>query len=137
MELEILTDKEKLNEWITLCLKFKLLNRSDISYLEKSIEFTGYGSVIPLSMYGITPTSIKSAIELVDNSKANELAMYVLQALCGILRFKDIETEFVFWIKTKKRFIESFSIDFTDSIMPYYVIKDTFGVYERVKEYLI
>ena len=118
-----MTDREKLNVWNKVCIKNKWSDKYELDswLLRSGITFTPSGSAIPSQVFMLDN---KYNIELQVNGTTGEgLATLVIQALSGIIIFKDLESEKYFWEAVKKRFKDQFDIKIPIDIIPIYLRK--------------
>lgn len=135
MQMEILSDQDKVIEWATLCSNHGWMSEHDFDVLlnQMMVRFTAHGSAVPVGPFAFLIDSKEKAQKIVDSSDTKKIAKLVLQALCGILQFNGIESEYVFWVDVQKKMIEEFATEVPEEIVPYYVTKDTFNVEKRLR----
>lgn len=135
MQMEMLSDQEKVIEWATLCSNHGWMSEKDfdVFFNQMMVRFTQHGSAVPLGPFAFLVTSKEKAQKIVETSDVKKIAQLVLQTLCGILQFNDITTEYVFWVDMQRKMIEEFAVEMPEEIIPYYVIKDTFNVEKRLR----
>lgn len=136
MQMEVLSDQDKVIKWATLCSNNNWLSERDFDFFlsQMTIRFTPHGSAVPLGPFSFLVHSKEKAESIVEESDAGKIAHLVLETLCGVLQFQDIISEYVFWVKVQRKMIEEYGTEVPEEIVPYYVIKDTFEVKKRLKD---
>lgn len=118
----ILTDREKLELWDVICLQngWAVVNEIDKWLNKHGIYFTSAGSCINLGPYMFKLENEPNAKVIANGSTIDELVTFVLQALCGMLTFADVELEGKFWKLMRERFLLEFKQDIPVEIVPKY-----------------
>lgn len=102
-------------------------------FLSNRISFTHYGDSIPAAVYSLGNNhEIKM---FVNGVTSKQLIYLILETMTGMIIFKDIIQERIFWDNSQKRIRDEFSISIPKFILP----KDLFKLSQRnnliLKEY--
>ncbi len=125
----MLTDREKLELWDTICIKngWSSVNEMDRWLKKYNIYFTGTGSCVNYGFYLLLIENQDNTKVVVNGSEIEELTTFVYQSLSGILIFASVDAEKAFWKHTHKRFKEEFNQDIPSELVPKYLHKSVYN----------
>lgn len=122
MQEKILTDREKLELWDSICQNKKWSKPRELdSWLSKhGVYFTNAGSCVNLGPLIYRLENVSNTKVVINSGHDYELATFVMQALAGILIFNDIEVEREFWVLMHERLKEEFDQELPKELVPKY-----------------
>jgi hypothetical protein len=115
---DALNDFDKLKIIEKICLKRGLAKKRELEswILKMGISFTSSGDAVPDEIYSFEN---KYDLKMIVNGiSKQEFVTLILEALTGILTFKSLEIESLFWEEVTIRFRDELKTKFPKSLVP-------------------
>lgn len=121
-----MNDYEKLRVIEKICLKRGLAKKRQLDswILKIGLVFTSQGDALPDEVYSVENKYDLNVI--INGVEKQEFITLILEALSGILVFRDTEIETLFWEQIVKRFRDDFKIQFPKILVPKNIILPEF-----------
>lgn len=126
---KLLSDREKLEKWDEICQErgWSVPRELDERLAKNGIYFTGAGSCVNIGPVAFRLENVSNTKVVVNSSDAHELALFIMQSLCGLLLFTSVEVETKFWELSQQRMLEDSNLELPDSIVPRYIRNKSFA----------
>lgn len=152
MEENILTDKEKIEDWVEL-VEFNNFYTNGVGHplpgefriavdrtlaIDK-VSFTEAGAVVCSPEQKATKTIIfdkELAKEFIATAQRVFLLFIYIDMTTNIVTCSDVEAMYTIWIRFLNRFSDEFDYDVPEKLIPNFIRNDTFGMLEKVTKEL-
>lgn len=118
---DTLNDKEKLDLWNKVCLENGWSKPRELErwLLHSGVKFSNSGSAVPDRAMSIEN---KYNLDIIIQAVEGEgLATLIIEYLTGVLTFRSVELEKLFWKKMSKRLREDYKMEMPQKIIPEYI----------------